>query len=67
MDESILAANIAAQVVSDTKFWIALIGILGGLVGSLLTLAGNIVLHKIKEKPKKEIDKKRKKILKKMI
>jgi hypothetical protein len=67
MNESTLATNIANQVVSDTKFWIALIGILGGIVGSLLTLGGNIILHNVKEKPKKELDKKRKNTLKQML
>ncbi|WP_415911640.1 hypothetical protein [Neptuniibacter sp. QD37_11] len=67
MDESTLATKIATQVVSDTKFWIALIGILGGIVGSLLTLGGNIILHKIKEKPQKELDAKRKATLKLML
>jgi len=67
MDESTLATTISTQVVSDTKFWIAIIGIIGGIVGSLLTLSGNIFLHNLKEKPKKELDKKRKTILKTML
>ncbi len=67
MDESTLATKIATQVVSDTKFWIAIIGIIGGIVGSLLTLLGNIILHRIKERPQKELDKKRKSTLKKML
>jgi len=67
MDEAALAKTIALQVVSDTKFWIALIGILGGVAGSLLTLAGNILLHKIKERPKQALDKKRKHTLIEML
>ncbi|GAV19469.1 hypothetical protein MMIC_P0403 [Mariprofundus micogutta] len=67
MDESSLATKIASQVVSDTKFWIAIIGIVGGIVGSLLTLLGNIFLHKLKEKPQKELDEKRKITLKMML
>jgi hypothetical protein len=67
MDESSLATKIATQVVSDTKFWIAIIGIIGGIVGSLLTLVGNIVLHKLNEKPQKELDEKRKTTLKTML
>lgn len=67
MDESSLATKIATQVVSDTKFWIAIIGIIGGIVGSLLTLAGNVFLHKLKERPQKQLDEKRKTTLKIML
>lgn len=67
MDEAALARTIATQVVADTRFWIALIGLLGGIAGALLTLFGNVVLHWLKEKPKRELDKKRKAILKEML
>ena len=67
MDEAALAETIAKQVVADTRFWIALIGLLGGIVGALLTLFGNVVLHWLKEKPKRELDKKRKAILAEML
>lgn len=41
MYELILAKSISQQVVSDTKFWVAVIGIIGGIVGSILTILGN--------------------------
>ncbi|TWI72215.1 hypothetical protein LZ24_01621 [Desulfobotulus alkaliphilus] len=67
MDEAALAETIAKQVVADTRFWIALIGLLGGIVGALLTLFGNVVLHWLKEKPKRGLDKKREAILAEML
>ena len=67
MDEVTLAETIAKQVVADTRFWIALIGLLGGIVGALLTLFGNVVLQWLKEMPKRELDKKRKAILAEML
>jgi len=59
MDNSQLATEIATQVVSDTKFWIAIIGIIGVVIGSLLTILGNIIVHFIKENPQRELDKSR--------
>ena len=56
-------SQIATQVVSDTKFWIAIIGIIGAVIGSLLTIFGNILVHFIKEKPQRELDKSRIKML----
>jgi len=67
MDEVSLAKLVSEQVISDTKFWIALIGIVGGIIGAMLTLLGNIVLHWIKEKPQRDFDSQRVKLLKKML
>lgn len=67
MDESQLAATISEKVVSDTKFWIAIIGLIGAIIGSLLTLGGNLLLHWLKGKPQKELDKQRVGILKEML
>jgi hypothetical protein len=67
MNETQLAATIAEKVVSDTKFWIAIIGLIGAVIGSLLTLGGNLLLHWLKEKPQKELDKQRISILKEML
>ncbi len=67
MNETQLASEIAGLVVSDTQVWIALIGVIGAIVGALLTLVGNIVLHWLQGRPKTKFDKKRKKILKEML
>lgn len=59
MDESQMASENASKVVSDTKFWIAIIGLIGAIVGSVLTIVGNLILHWVREKPKNDLDKKR--------
>jgi hypothetical protein len=67
VDNSQLATQIATQVVSDTKFWIAIVGIIGAVIGSLLTIFGNVLVHWIKEKPQSELDKSRIKMLTEML
>ncbi|UTJ07166.1 hypothetical protein [Arcobacter roscoffensis] len=60
-------SQISKQVVSDSKFWIGLIGVIGAIVGSILTILGNFALEWFKSKSQKELDKSRQKILKKML
>ena len=67
MDESQLAAEIAAKVISDTNFWIAMIGIIGAVIGSLLTIAGNFLFHWVKDKPRRELERKRIQMLTEML
>lgn len=67
MDEVNLAKIISEQVVSDTKFWIAIIGIVGGVIGSGLTIFGNIAFHWFKEKPQRDFENQRVLILKDML
>ena len=67
MDDVNLAKIISEQVVSDTKFWIALIGILGGIIGAALTLIGNVFFHWFKEKPQRDLENQRITILKEML
>lgn len=43
MDEKALAEQIAAQVLSDTQFWIAWVGVIGGIVGAAITLFGSLL------------------------
>ena len=67
MNENELVQKIASQVVLDTQFWIAIIGIIGGIVGAIFTLLGNFALHWFKEKPKRDLDSKRQKLLVEML
>jgi hypothetical protein len=53
IDSNQLAAEVATKVVSDTKFWIVIIGLVGAIIGVLLTVLGNVILHKLKENPQK--------------
>jgi hypothetical protein len=67
MNETQFAATIAEKVASDTKFWIAMVGLIGAVIGSLLTLCGNVLLHWLRTRPQKELDKRRLTILKEML
>lgn len=60
-------SQIASKVVSDTQFWIAFVGVVGAIVGSLLTIFGNIIVEFLKNKNERKIDKKRQEILKSML
>ncbi len=67
MDTSALAAQIAQKVVADTQFWVALVGLLGAIVGSLLTIAGQLLLHYLQDRPRHRLDAARKELLKTML
>jgi hypothetical protein len=58
---------IATKVVNDTKFWIALVGVIGAIVGSALTIAGNFAIEWFRNRKQKAIDDSRQKILKEML
>ncbi|CAM3155654.1 TPA: hypothetical protein KD885_004733 [Vibrio parahaemolyticus] len=60
-------SQIAAKVVSDSKFWIALIGIIGAVIGSILTIVGNLVIEWFKARNERNIAKARQDILKNML
>ena len=67
MDETQLAASIAQKVVADTKFWIAIIGLVGALIGSFLTILGNVFLHWLKNKHQSDFDRQRITVLEEML
>jgi hypothetical protein len=67
MDEGQLAQLLSEKLLSDTKFWIAIVGIIGGIVGACLTILGNVALHWLKEKPNRDFDNRRKRMLKQML
>jgi hypothetical protein len=61
------ARQIADTVVRDTQFWIALIGIVGGIVGALIALLSSIVLHWLQGRKANALDRDRKKLLKELL
>lgn len=60
-------SQIASKVISDSKFWIGLIGVIGAIVGSLLTILGNFALEWFKSKSQRTLDKSRQDLLKEML
>lgn len=67
MDTTTLANQIAQKVVADTAFWVAIIGLVGAVIGSLLTLAGNVLIHWLQDRPRRVLDDGRKELLKTML
>ncbi|GAB6263213.1 hypothetical protein L4174_011325 [Photobacterium sp. CCB-ST2H9] len=48
--------HIASQVVSNTKFWIALVGVVGAIIGSIVAILGNMSLEWYKNRDQRKID-----------
>lgn len=67
MAEASTVQEIVAGVVRDTKTWVAFIGVLGAIVGSLLTILGNFAFHWMKTHRERSIRSKRKELLKKLL
>src|SRR6266700_2573262 len=62
-----LAKEIADKVVADTKYFTAIVGLIGVVVGSILTIIGNIITHWLKERSAAKKDKSRKAVLREML
>jgi len=67
MNDQELAHEIANNVVRDTQFWIAVVGILGVVVGSLATIGGNVLLNWLQGRKQKSLDEARKGLLRQML
>lgn len=66
MDEQ-LVNSIVQKIVVDVTFWTAIVGFLGVIAGSLISIAGNIVLLKTQGSQQASIDAARKNLLHKML
>ena len=55
------------KLIEDTKIWIAIVGFLGVVTGALITAITNFVIEWYKDKPRKELDTKRKTLLIKLL
>lgn len=67
MTQEELIREITKRVVEDTQFWIALIGLIGVLTGSFVTIAGNIFLNWLQGKRQKKLDAARENLLRQML
>jgi hypothetical protein len=63
LNTDILASEIAMRVTADTSFWISVVGLFGVLLGAIITVFGNFLLHWFQHREQKIIDKKRKILL----
>ena len=67
MNETELADRIAARVLQDTQFWIAVVGLVGAIIGSAITILGNVFLHWFQARKESKLDSSRIKLLKNML
>ena len=67
MDEQTLAKQIAAQVIRDTQFWIAMVGLIGAIVGAVLAILGNLLLAWVQDRKQNSLDTARKRLLQQML
>lgn len=67
MNTSDIASQIANKVIAETSFWVALIGLIGAMVGAFITIAGNVLIQYLKDRPRRRLDNARKEILKRML
>ena len=67
MSEIDLLAALADRVIVETRFWTAWVGVVGGIVGGVLTISGNLLLLWLRERPIRHLDSKRTKMLVQML
>jgi hypothetical protein len=58
-----LAKQIANQVLRDNQFWIAVIGLVGSVIGAVIVIVGNVLLNSLQHRKEKGLDEARKKLL----
>jgi hypothetical protein len=62
-----MAKEIADRVLRDNQFWIAVLGLVGSVVGGVLVIVGNFLLNWLQHRNEKTLDYARKKLLEKML
>lgn len=67
MDMNTIVTEVAAKVVADTSFWATIVGLLGAIVGTAITAASSLLMHRFQEKPARELDGLRMQLLKQML
>ncbi|MFZ3087752.1 MAG: hypothetical protein WA123_06775 [Methylotenera sp.] len=67
MDTTALATEIAGKVIADTSFWVAVVGLTGVIVGAIITVVGNFLIHRLQDSPRRRLDEGRKKLLEQML
>lgn len=67
MDTTTIATEIAGKVIADTSFWIAFVGFAGVIVGAIISVSGNFLLHWYQDKSRRKLDEGRKNLLEQML
>ena len=67
MNEQLLAQEIATRVIKDVQFWTSVVGLVGVIIGAVITVIGNVLLHRLQQRGKSALDVARKALLKQML
>lgn len=67
MTDTQVTQEIALKLISDTQFWAAMIGLFGVVVGSGLSIAGNLIFHWYQNRRANSLDNLRKTLLREML
>jgi len=67
LEINILASNIAQQVSSEVSIYVALIGMVGLILGAIITVLGYLIRDYFARKPKNKLDSQRKALLENML
>lgn len=67
MNDPNLETELWHRIALNMSFWIAFIGLIGVVVGSVITVLGNLLLHWLKYRPQQNLDIRRRTILKQML
>ena len=62
-----IAQEAALKIASDAQFWAALVGFIGVVVGSVLSITGNLVFHWYQNRRANSLDNLRKTLLRQML
>jgi len=66
MDEK-TAQDIANKIIHDTSFYIAIVGLIGAVLGSGLTILGNLLTQFVSQRAEARRDEPRRRVLKQML
>jgi hypothetical protein len=67
MNDPNLATELSQRIGTNISLWIAVIGLIGVLLGSVITVIGNLLLHWLRFRPQRKLDTRRKNILNQML
>lgn len=67
MDQQALAKEIAELIIQNTQFRVAIVGLVGTLIGAAITVGGNLLLHWFQNRKVGALDAARTKLLRKML
>ena len=67
MDQQDIAREVADLVIRDTGFWIAIVGLVGTIVGAATAVGGSVIVHRLQTRRKNALDASRTKLLDQML